>query len=985
MSRDKKSKPRLEPGTQIGPYQCGALIGKGGMGEVYEAQDLSLNRKVALKVIPERYVEDDEDDEMVKRFESEGKALAQLHHPNVVLVYSLGQQDKIHYIAMEFVDGKSLKEIVNKKAFSVEQAIPLFLQVLDGVRALHNSNIIHRDLKPANVIYRNDQTIKIVDLGVAKMTQHTDPNLTKVGEIVGSPMYMSPEVALGMLANEQSDIWGLGVIFFEMLTGTPPFEGKSQAAILKKVLAANLKFPKEVQARTPEWVVKVIKKMCERERTLRYKSSTEVINDIEQYTRGVRPKEETKTDVFSGNEKNIAVLVNTTVPQNNMEAARASTRVRSYASTNGQSRTRSKSSRSGSSEFAGSPGYPHHRTRAGTSSQRNSGGSKKGLYIGSLSLIGIMFIVGLYILKGHESADLSSQGGIESPLVEVEINDIKIEFPKNNEIIWQKDSKSPVYFRWQGLKLGAAYTIQIAYDEAFEDLIVNSAAPTSPFMVSTLRAEEYFYWRIALKSPDKPLRTTKSMKFFTSLKAAPIPISPKSGQRIEIDEESAIVRPKFEWKPKVTAAFYNLQIARDIKFKNLIYDKKTSNTRVFELALPPENYYWRVRVGNDTVLTQYWSQVVEFEVFQLRTKEPVERIKPSALKETPTGTVVNIPAQPLIVKKTAPQQNISKGPKSKSKSKSKRVAVKQLARTILKSERVQTTLNLKEKTYRGPASWLPRSYPSISWNKVSRASGYDVEIARDKQFKDIIDRDKTEATFYQWKRVIPGEYYFRVSARGAGFSSGRYSRVGRISAKVPSPELPLKIPGNGTGVSVQNDGIRISLSWNRVPAAAGYFIQASKDSRFRDSKTYYSTNEKIDFTLAKAEKYFIRMAALNKDKNKISQYSKTSQVAIETPLHLLSPTLIDPVDGAGIVVFQGRASPVVFRWEKVRGASEYLIQFSFNPQFEDIFFRDMVASESFVLEKKFPNGKVYWRLRAQKGNSISPWTKIRYLEISKSN
>lgn len=195
---------KLKQGYLLGPYRIVRLIGEGGMGEVYEARDEVLNRQVALKVISPKLAFNDE---IVRRFMSEGQALARLNHQNVVGVYSLGEERGTHYISMEYVDGYSLHDFLKlKNSLSVDEALHHFKQLLEGVKALHENGIIHRDIKPKNIIIRKDNSVKIVDFGIAKIQGETNTGLTGAGELVGSLYYVAPEVIEGGEATVQSDI-----------------------------------------------------------------------------------------------------------------------------------------------------------------------------------------------------------------------------------------------------------------------------------------------------------------------------------------------------------------------------------------------------------------------------------------------------------------------------------------------------------------------------------------------------------------------------------------------------------------------------------------------------------------------------------------------------------------------------------------------------------------------------------------------------------
>src|SRR6202051_571920 len=218
-------------GDKLGPYEILALIGKGGMGEVYRARDPRLNRDVAIKVSAAQFSE---------RFEREAKAIAALNHPNICHLYDVGPD----YLVMEYVEGQDLRGPLD-----FDDALPIIQQLVDGIEAAHERNIVHRDLKPANIKITPEGVVKILDFGLAKAMEpppsndgkpENSPTLTMgataAGTILGTAAYMAPEQAKGKAADRRSDIWSFGVIVYEMLTGKRLFQGESAVEILGGVL-----------------------------------------------------------------------------------------------------------------------------------------------------------------------------------------------------------------------------------------------------------------------------------------------------------------------------------------------------------------------------------------------------------------------------------------------------------------------------------------------------------------------------------------------------------------------------------------------------------------------------------------------------------------------------------------------------------------------------------------------------------------------------
>jgi serine/threonine protein kinase/Tol biopolymer transport system component len=235
----------LTPGARLGPYEVTAQIGVGGMGEVYRAHDSKLGRDVALKLLPRSLTADPD---LRLRLEREARVLASLNHPNIAVVYGTEECDGSPALVMELVEGSTLAHRLAAGPVPVDEAIALARQVADGLEAAHEHGIVHRDLKPANIKIRPDGIAKILDFGLAKQahafvasaeTQSIEPQLTGVGTIVGTPAYMAPEQAIGQVSDHRVDVWAFGVMLYEMVAGTRPFNGQTTAEILSKVISQS--------------------------------------------------------------------------------------------------------------------------------------------------------------------------------------------------------------------------------------------------------------------------------------------------------------------------------------------------------------------------------------------------------------------------------------------------------------------------------------------------------------------------------------------------------------------------------------------------------------------------------------------------------------------------------------------------------------------------------------------------------------------------
>ncbi len=234
-------------GRSIGPYQILAELGRGGMGEVYLARDTALNRNVALKVLPEAFVRDDE---RLARFKREAQILASLNHPNIAHVHGLEESSGPRALVMELVEGDDLSDRIARGPIPLADALPIARQVADALEAAHERGIVHRDLKPANIKVKADGTVKVLDFGLAKaLTQDSasktedlanSPTVTtratEQGVILGTAAYMAPEQARGRAVDKRADIWAFGVVLYEMLTGARAFDGRGFTDVLAAVL-----------------------------------------------------------------------------------------------------------------------------------------------------------------------------------------------------------------------------------------------------------------------------------------------------------------------------------------------------------------------------------------------------------------------------------------------------------------------------------------------------------------------------------------------------------------------------------------------------------------------------------------------------------------------------------------------------------------------------------------------------------------------------
>ena len=265
-------------------YQIIRKIGDGGMAFVYEAKDKLLNRTVAVKVLRPEFVDDEE---FLKKFKREAEAVASLSHPNIVNVYDVGEDGKVHYIVMEYIDGQNLKDIIkNEGTLDEYTALDITKQIAMALSAAHKKGIVHRDIKPHNILISNEgRIVKVADFGIAKAVSNS--TMTNIGSIIGSVHYFSPEQAKGNSVNATADLYSLGIVLYEMIIGRVPFRGDSPISIALQHINEDVEFTSEEKINIPQSVRTIIKKLTEKSSENRYQSAEELIEDIDYVEKNI--------------------------------------------------------------------------------------------------------------------------------------------------------------------------------------------------------------------------------------------------------------------------------------------------------------------------------------------------------------------------------------------------------------------------------------------------------------------------------------------------------------------------------------------------------------------------------------------------------------------------------------------------------------------------------------------------------------------------
>ncbi|ADH61070.1 serine/threonine protein kinase with PASTA sensor(s) [Thermoanaerobacter mathranii subsp. mathranii str. A3] len=267
-------------------YEILEEIGEGGMAKVYKAKCHLLNRIVAIKILRPEFAADED---FVKKFRRESQAAASLSHPNIVSIYDVGQEGNIYYIVMEYINGHTLKKLISENGgpLEVKRAIEIARQVCKALDHAHKNRIIHRDIKPQNILVTEEDVAKVTDFGIARAANGS--TITYTGDVVGTAYYFSPEQAKGGIVDERTDIYSLGIVLYEMLTGKVPFEGDSPISVALKHIQEEIIPPSRLNEKVPKELDQIVLKATQKDVNLRYQTAADFLKDLDTFLRN--PKE----------------------------------------------------------------------------------------------------------------------------------------------------------------------------------------------------------------------------------------------------------------------------------------------------------------------------------------------------------------------------------------------------------------------------------------------------------------------------------------------------------------------------------------------------------------------------------------------------------------------------------------------------------------------------------------------------------------------
>lgn len=653
---------RLKPGQVLGPYKITRFIARGGMGEIYEAFEERLDRRVALKIISGKH---EESENYRENLTKEARALAKVNHSNVVSVYSIDTLDGIDFIAMEYIDGIPMDKVTEKFAFDSVEVVGLCMQMLLGIKALHDRKIVHRDIKPSNILLTDQGVIKWADFGLAAVLDQVSQNT--VSNLYGTPRYLSPEQLNGVATSFPSDIWCLGLVFYELFAGQKLIDPKKEMTLLeieKFIAELSFEIPLHLKRTIHPVLQNILKQMLSNDIGHRYRSIDDVISDFRALE--AKLSKEKKPEVFTYIQKSLkdykkgwkllgkktrlnefqkkrimALSLHFRSQKPNLDDDTLNLREQEKFFTkealdsaqhllNSMARQGSGKRPNGTPDYGDSmiifPDAKSGKIRMiDTSMSKKKTGPSFYKKFKSISLIAltvfllaVLFLPKDPLMQRISNISRSIVGQNPEPIKKPDSEALSkrglataeyVGYP-SDVTIWFKEGE-PILFDWRGFRFNSEAVFEISRDARFKELIFKNIVTGSKVTVNWKTPGQYF-WRVRTIDFSK---TTKIHQFKALISSPPELMIPGENARFIIKETEYLNEKTihFFWKKNEQVKIYEVQIAKTKDFHNVKIAEFVKNTQSWSAQLTPGIYYWRVRAA-DKGVDLGWSQTRKFDI-----------------------------------------------------------------------------------------------------------------------------------------------------------------------------------------------------------------------------------------------------------------------------------------------------------------------------------------------------------------------------------
>jgi serine/threonine-protein kinase len=843
-------------GTQLKGYTLVRMMARGGMGEVYEATENKLQRRVALKVIAPPNPEEHDAEELIRRFLQEARMLAQLNHPNIVIIYSIDSVAGVPFIAMEYIEGVSFRDLLEEFTFSTDGAVPLFLQMLEGLRCLHENRIIHRDLKPHNILLRPDGGVKILDFGIAKHqggTTVTSEAITRIGVVVGTLPYMPPEVKSGVAASARSDIWSLGAIFFECLTGE-----RLVAALGEEV--KDVPFTSEQRKKIPSEMRQLIQRMCAPRPSDRHENVAEVIDELQRLQRQRPP---VTSQIWSNLSKKVEEVAQAKRRESSTGALSA--RVQQLAEASNAPESAPVAIRESSIPRSSSSSSPTHGRQTETSLRQLGKGVWVGIGVAVASLIAWLALQKSepHLRPIEDTPSVTQTATPGAPLA--------LKEPAENQMLWLEPSRIPT-LTWTIPVQPGEYDVQLASDPSFQKILAQEPATGNSFRPSRVLEEGFYAWRLWSHAAGHPI--VGPGHFGVSTLAPLVVIGPDNEHDFSISDLVS-----FQWHCKPGAKRYRVQVASDSSFTAIKQDFTVNGCQAQAQHLIEGDYTWRVRIDDVPEAQNLWSEARSFSLQDTNSLPTVE----DKVRSTPERRALAVPRirEPKqIVQGRGQKAELAWTGVPGAKGYLVQFSLSRDFSTLLSEERAHTSHLQWHATNAGRMYWrvaamrdsergnfstrgvmevllppvaLQKSYRlksspegsvSVEWPSVPGAEKYLVQVSRRRDLASA--HEHTVTSNKANLDVSPGTYYMRVAAADAsGEAISGYSNSVPVEVIEGGPEGPqLLSPPSGARAVARSGRISILFSWSKVTNADTYYLEIAGDPEFNQVLERRSTKDR---------------------------------------------------------------------------------------------------------------------------------------------